>query len=188
MVQEQTTIRVVLDTRQAEGELRGLVRQSASTVGRISSGLRRSVGRGLGVIGLGSGVGAGLAAVRGATESGFGDVIGEAFGGIGAQLSELLLGDLPAQARAARSAREETQQAFSAIVGETGKVPPEAIRYFNQIRNLNQVEETGRRKIEQETRFRGPQVDDLIDRLLKGIGVLLSEAAGVIANRLNPLR
>lgn len=186
MVRNETTIRVVLDTTQAKGELQGLTRRSAATIGRISSSLRQSVGRGLGVVGLGSGVGAGLAAVRGATESGFGDAIGEAFGGIGAQISQALLGNLPAEARAARSAREETIQAFGALVGETGEIPAGARNYFDQIRSLRQVEESGRLKIEQDDQLRGPGATELIDRILKGIGEALAKAVDALADRLNP--
>ncbi len=182
----EAKVRVRIDTSRAKGELRALLRQSARTAGQVSGAVRGAVGRGLGAVGLGGGIGAGLAATRAATQSGFGDVIGESLGGLGAQLSEFFLGDLDEKARATRAAREETIQAFGAIAGQQGAVPPEARNFFQQVRTLRQQEETGRELFERDERFRGPGIGELIDRIMEGIGNLLSEAVDALAAKLNP--
>lgn len=186
MVNSDATIRVVLDTSQAKSELRDLVRQSAETSGRASSTLRQRINQGLGVVGLGTGIGAGVAAVRGATESGIGDVIGESLGGLGAQLAQTFLGSLDEDARATRSAREETIQAFGAIAGQTDRIPPGARDFFNQVKSVRLQEERGREIFQRDDDFRGPGVGDLIDRILDGIGELVSQAVDALADRLNP--
>ena len=186
----ETKIRVRLDTRQAKSDLNSLTREGIATAGRVGSRLRGAVGAGLnrslGAIGLGGGVGAGLAAVRGATESSFGDVIGEAFGGFGEEFErDLGLQNLGEQARASKSAREETIAAFALQAGQLGRVPPGAKAYFDQIRQIRAQEEAGRNIFEDPANgFRGPGVGEVTDRLLEGVGNLLSEAVDALANKL----
>lgn len=182
---DEVKIRVRLDTRQARGELDGFVREGAKTAGRVAGRLRRSVGRGLGLVGAGAAVGTGLAAVRGASASGLGDVIGEHFGALGAQIAETIFGSLDEEARATKSAREETIQAFGAIAGARGAIPPGAANWFAQVRALRVEEERGRELFERDTRFR-PESDigDLVTRIMSGIGELLSQAVGALGDRL----
>ena len=63
MARDEAKVRVRLDTRRAQSELRGLLTESRRTAGRIGSKLRGTVGRGLGVVGLGAGIGTGRNAV-----------------------------------------------------------------------------------------------------------------------------
>lgn len=187
----ETKIRVRLDTAQAKSDLNSLSREGLRAAGRVGNQLRASVstglGRTLGAVGLGGGIGAGLAAVRGATESSFGDVIGEAFGGIGFDLEQTLLGDLGEKARADKAAREETISAFGLIAGQTGRVPPGAKAYFDQIRSIRAQEEAGRKIFEDPANgFRSVSASQLIDQLLSGIGELLAKAADALAAKLNP--
>ena len=188
MARDEAKVRVKLDTREAKGELRGLTHSARAAAGRVGAGIRRTVGRGLGAVGLGAGIGAGLAAVRGATASGFGDVIGESLGAIGAQLSRAVLGELPSDARAAKSAREDTIAAFGAIAGHTGRIPPGAKNYFDQIKALRFEQEEGRRLFEEDTKFHGPGIEKLMDRIMEGIGKLLTQAVDALAEKLNPFR
>lgn len=185
---EEAKVRVKLDTREAKSTLEGLTRSGAAVAVRVGGSVRRAVGRGMGVVGLGAAIGSGVAAVRGATASGFGDVIGEALGGYGAQLSRAILGEMPSDARAAKSSREDTIAAFGAIAGHTGKVPPGAQNYFNQIKALRFKEEEGRRLFEEDARFRGPGIEDMLGRIMDAIGTLLSEAVDNLAGKLNPFR
>lgn len=187
MARDEAKVRVRLDTSAARGDLRALTRTAANVAGRVGQGLRRSVGRGLGAVGLGGGVGAGLAAVRGATQSGLGDVIGEAFGGIGARLAQTLFGDLDETAKADKRAREETIQAFGTIAGATGKIPEGAVNWFNSVQSLRLQEEKGRELFEQDDNFRSTSAGDLVDRVMSGLGVLISEAVDALAKKLNPL-
>lgn len=187
---DETKVKVRLDTRQAKGELSGLVRESARTAGRVSSNIRATVGKGLGFVGIGAGVGTGLAAVRGATQSGIGDVIGEAFGPLAAQLKGLVLGPLTADAAGSRAAREETIQAFGAIAGSMnggrGGIPPGAVEWFNNVKSLRVLEETGREAFEKDTRFSGAGVDELLKRLLAGFKTIIEGAAQKIIEGLVP--
>ena len=91
---QETKVKVRLDTRQAKSQLTGLVRESARSAGRLTNNIRSVVGKGLGAVGMGTAIGTGISAVRGATESGVGDVIGESLGGFGKMAEEFFLGDL----------------------------------------------------------------------------------------------
>lgn len=173
---EETKVRVRIDTKQAKAELGGLVREGAKTAGKVASGIRATVGRGLGAVGFGAAFGTGVSAVRGATESGVGDVVGEALGGFGSELSEFILGDLPAEAKASRAAREETIQAFGAIAGARGSIPPGARQFFESVKTLRIEEEKGRREIEQDRQFRGPGIGDLVSKIGTVIGQELTKA------------
>lgn len=183
---DETKVKVRLDTRQAKTELGGLVRESARAAGKVASGIRSTVGRGLGVVGFGAAFGTGVSAVRGATESGVGDVVGEALGGIGAQLSEFFLGDLNEEAKAAKAARAETIEAFGAIAGGMnggkGGIPPGAQEFFASVKSLRQQEERGREMFERDDRFRGPGIGDLISRLGTMIGDELTNACDYLAS------
>lgn len=187
MARDEAKVRVRLDTGQAKSDLRGLVREAQNSSGRVAAGVRNALGRGFRAIGLGAGIGTGLAAVRGATQSGFGDVIGEAFGGFGANLAEFFLGDLDDKARAARAAREETIQAFGTITGITGSVPPGARAFFDSVRTLRLQEEEGRGIIERDERFRGPGIGEFVDRIMAKVGEIIAQAVDALAEKLNPV-
>jgi len=184
---DEAKVRVRLDTKGAKGDLGGLVRQGKAAAGRIGSNLQGAVRGGMGIgksIGVGAGIGAGLAAVKGASSSGIGDLIGESFGGIGASLNEFFLGDIDDKARAAKSAREETINAFGAIAGQTNQIPPGAQQFFNQVKGLRENEEKGRSLFEQNDNFRGPGVGAMIDRIGTMLGGLLSDAVDALADKL----
>lgn len=185
---DDAKVRVRLDTTQAKQELIGLTTEAARTTGRIGSWVRGKVSRGLGLVGVGTAVGTGIAAIRGATEGGIGDVFSEALSPLGTQLEKALLGDLSLDARASKAAREETIQAFGAIAGAQNRVPPEARSYFAAIKSLRLQEETGRRLFESNTDFFGPGIGDVIGRIMTGLGELLSKAVDELAGKLNPFK
>jgi hypothetical protein len=183
---QETKVKVRLDTRQAKSQLTGLVRESARSAGRLTNNIRSVVGKGLGAVGMGTAIGTGISAVRGATESGVGDVIGEALGGFGKMAEEFFLGDLNEDARASRTAREETIQAFGAIAGARGEIPPEARQFYNSIKTLRMDEERGRELFETDTQMRGPGIDKVIDRIMGGFATLVSDAMTRLIDALNP--
>lgn len=185
---DELKIRVTLDTTQAKSDLTGLTHEAARTAGGIASSLKDTVGKGLGVVGLGTAVGAGAAALRGSTESGVGDVVGEALGGYGKQLERFFLGDLGMDARASRSAREESIQAFGAIAGAQNKIPPGAKAFFDSVKSLRMQEERGRQLFEENNDFRGPGIGDLVERIMKGVGELVAKAVDALADKLNPFK
>ncbi len=188
MARDESNVRVRLDTSRAKGELRGLVKDSERAAGRVSGSVRGAISRGFGLVGAGAAIGTGLSAVRGATESGIGDVVGEAFGGIGHRIAEFLLGDLNEKAKATRAAREETIQAFGAIAGHTGSIPPGAKTFFDQVAALREEQEKGRELFQGDERFRGPGIDQFLKRIVDALTGLLSDAVSELASRLNPFR
>jgi len=178
-------IKVQLDTKQALAQLRDLTKKGAATAGRIGGKIRGVVGRGLGAVGLGGAIGAGLGAVQGATASGVGDIAGEVFGGIGANINDRFLGDHDDNARANKGAREEVVKAFGAIAGHRGSVPPEAEKYFQQVKALRLEQEKGRSLIEGDSRFRTTDGGDVVDRIMGESKKLLWEAVEVLGTKLS---
>lgn len=181
---DETKVRVRIDTTQAKSELAGLVKDARTASGKVSKIYRSTIGRGLNAVGLGVGFGAGVEAIRGATASGVGDVVGEALGGLGVQLEQMFLGNLGQDARASRAAREESIQALGAIAGAQNKIPPGAKAFFDSVKSLRLQEERGRTLFEMNDDFRGPGIGDLIDRVMRGFADLLSKAVDALADKL----
>lgn len=186
---QETKVKITLDTRQAQSDLRNLTQQSSRTSMKIGKRLRGVVRGGLRMTGLGVGIGAGVQAVRGASESGFGDVFGELLGGVGAQLAETIFGDLDETARATKSAREETIQAFGSIAGSMnggkGGIPPGAREFFSNVRSLRMDEERGREIFEREFRA-DTEIGDIITRIIEGLGTLIDAGFTRLGEILNP--
>lgn len=185
---DEAKIKVRLETKGAKGDLKDLTKSVKRTGKRIRTGYRATVGRGLGIVGLGGGIGLGAAALRGPTSSGFGDVISEAFGHLGAQLSRELLGDLPEKAASARAAREETIQAFGyqagLMNGGKGGIPPGSRSYFDNIRHHHEIEERGRRLFAEDPNFTGPKFDAILKKIVAAIGQLLKDAVAELVRQL----
>jgi len=185
---EEVKVRVRLDTRQAKGELRDMTRDAESTAGRVSGGIRRALGRGLRAVGFGAAIGSGIAAVRGATESGIGDVVGESLGGIGAQLAQFFLGDLDDKARSSRRAREEAIATFGTVAGIRNEISPGMRNWFDATQKRMEKEERGRQLFERDEQFRGPGLDDLVTRIMQGLAGLLKTAVQELLSGLNPIK
>lgn len=158
MGRSETKVRVRLDTRQAKGELQGFVRESARTAGKVAGGISAAVGRGIGLVGVGGLIGTGLAAVKGPVGSGIGDVLGEAFGGVGARISDWAMGDLAPEARASKSAREQTKNAFAMLAGMPGWDKKDAVGYYRAVHEIALQKEKGAKRIEMDPDFRYEEV------------------------------
>lgn len=181
---QEVSVRVRLDTGPAQTELRNLEKQGQTAGARVSSRVRGAVAKGLGAVGLGAGVGVGIAALKGSTASGISDVIGESLGGLGKAIEFSLLGELGEQARADAAARSETAQAFGAIAGRTGAIPPGAKSFFDQVRALRGEEEKGRGLFERDAQFRTVSMDKVISTISENIEKLLRQAVGWLADEL----
>ncbi len=188
MATDETRVKVILEVAEAMRELDRLSEKGEKWSDNVVSKTSSGVSRGLAAVGLGGGIGMGMAAIRGATESGFSDVISEAFGGIGARLEEAVFGDQSLDSRAKRTTREEAIQAFGAIAGAQGKIPPGVKNWFDSVKSLHMNEEKGRRMFETNDDFRGAGVMELIDKLVAGFRQLFSEAVDALANKLNPFK
>lgn len=177
-------IRVQLDTSDAQREMDRMAKGALAAGGRVATAVKGHVMRGLGYVGLGTAVGSGIAALRGATQAGVGDVMSEAFGGIGLDIAEGLLGDLNERARASKSARDETIGAFSQIVGATGKIPAQAATFYEGVRALAMEREKGREILERE--FRDVGVTDIVGRVIDGFRAAVQQGVEWLAEKLNP--
>lgn len=182
---QEAKVRVRIDTAQAKADLQGLTQNAAAAGGRIGDSVRSAFGRGIQSINPVSGVGGATAsALRSPLQTGVSDVVGEAFGGWGVAAERFFLGDMGAEARAARSAREDTIATFGTVAGMTGRVPQAARNYFEQLTSLNMNQEKGRMMLEEQLRTMDP--GSLVDRLLKGIGEELAKAVERLREILNP--
>lgn len=183
---QETKVKVRLDTRQAKGELNNLSRDSKRTAGKLGQNIRSVVGRGMSAVGLGAGIGAGISAVKGAATSGAGDIISESVGAYAEMAQQMIFGDMREGARASRTAREETIQAFGAIAGSRGEIPPEARQFYASIKSLRMDEEKGRTLFEADPMMRGPGIEKIIDRITSGLGEMLNDAMTRLLGALNP--
>ena len=183
---DETKFRVKLDASRAKSELGSLVREGARAAGKVASGIRATVGKGIGAVGFGAAVGTGISAVRGATEGGVGDIVGESLSSLGANIAEFFLGDLNEDAKASKSAREETIQAFGAIAGSMnggkGGVPPGSFEFYTNVKSLRMQEERGREVFETNKDFHGPGIGDLVSRIGSVIGKELSNAVDYLVS------
>lgn len=181
---EETKVRVKLETEQAEGALEKLVREGTRSAGKVAGTVSSAVGKGLGMIGMGAGIATGLAAVRGATESGFGDVIGEAFGGIGAQLEKMLLGELSVDAKASSMTRNDLMQNFAYSIGRNGGVTAAATQWYDAQFRTNRHIAVGQQIIQSSEQFRKVNMDDIFTRVKKVFSELFQEAVDNLVSKL----
>ena len=109
MVSEAVT-KVRLDTSVAGRALEALTKKAGASARKVGANIRGAVARGLGGLSLGAGVGAGLAAIKGSTSSGFGDILSVATSGIGESINEFAFGSADETARAKKRALTDIQQ------------------------------------------------------------------------------
>ncbi len=184
MAADKAKIRVALDISQAKASLKEIATAGKRVGRRINKEYSRWISRPLGFVGLGGGIGLGMAAVRGATQSGFGDVIGESFSVLGAQLEDFFLGDLAAKSRAGLKARNEVIQDWSFIAHRRGEIPPESKVAFD-VRSARYLEqELGAKMYRSSTDFQGVTLDQLIDKIMTGLRNIMSEAVDALLERL----
>lgn len=172
-----TKITVTLDTGQAQRQLKTLESSAEKSAGRVSDRVRKTIRSGARALGTGVGIGTGVAAVRGAVQSGAGDVFGEAFGLIGEQITDFLFGDLAAEARGKKLAREDAIRLFGLQAGREGQIPQAAVEYLEQQSQFRIDQATGERLFNTDPRFSGPGIDDIFARLRD----LLIDAADRVA-------
>jgi len=180
----ETKYRVRLDTRQARGDLRGMMRDAKRTAGAVGQRIRSTVGAGMRFAGVGAAIGGGIGAIRSAASSGIGDILGETTSQLGFKLGEYVSGDLNEQARAAKSAREETIQAFALQAGTLGQVPQGAKAFFNSIRDIRETRARGEEIIRGDSSFYGPGAGDLAGKLRSGLGDALRDGFNVLKSTL----
>jgi hypothetical protein len=187
MSEREVVIKVRLDTGPAEVSLEDLNRKAETKGRNMLQRIRGAVGMGVRAVGIGAGIGIATSALRTPTSSGFGDVIGEAFGGIGKQIEMWALGDMGQTARADRYAREMTKDAFAQHVGmaqDKGPVMDRAKAYFNAVQALRLNAEKGIDAIEKDDAFRSTDPVKLMDQIASKIKELLTDAVDLLWRKL----
>lgn len=118
---------------------------------------------------VGNPVGMATGQLAAPTQTAVGGMFGETFGRFGSQMAAKAFGTGGPEADAAKRAREETIQAFGMIAGATGQIPAGAKEFFDQIKQLREMETRGRQMFETGDEYYGPGVGKLIDSLGKSI-------------------
>lgn len=179
MARDEASVKVRLKTRQAKSDLRGLMTEAKGTAGAIGGSLRSTVGRGLGVIGLGVGIGAAISAVRGPTESGIGALASQLFGGFGATGARNVFGNLPGEARASIRASAEITRAEGHIAGIRGKTLPGMMDRFEQLRELYMPQEVGKDMVSRELSIE--MTKTMVKPILRSMGNMFAKWLGELA-------
>jgi len=161
----EAVVRVKLDTRAAKSDLADLTKTAGGVAGKLGSGIQSALGTGVRSLGIGAAIGAGISAVRGPTDGGVSDLMGEAFGGIGAQIENWAFGDLAPEARAARQAREQTEQAFAG----SKEITQRSVNFFDQTKGRILEIEKSRAMFERDDRFRGPGFEKIAEKVIDSI-------------------
>ena len=158
---KETKVRVRLDTKQAKSEMREVRREGERTAGGLSGGLSSAIRAGFAFTGAGAAFAGGMAAVKGATQSGFGDAFGGAFGMLAQSFNDFLLGSIDDEERAIRSAREATISAF----GQTTDLAtsPAAKRFFSDTKAIELEKEKARSAIMGDPAFQGMGFEELAE-------------------------
>ena len=177
----ETKVKVRLDTRVAKKALVALTKQAKATSGRVASELKGAVTSGFG---MGAGFGAGVAAIKGATAGGVGDVVRDSLGGYGAELSEFLLGDLDDAGRAKKATRDEIADSFASVVSRQGGISPSIKGAFENLYTNRLHEEIGKGVIEREEAFGGKAAGEMVDKISSSIKDALKEAADYLLGKM----
>ncbi len=166
----EAVVRVKLDTRAAKSDLADLTKTAGGVAGKLGSGIQSALGSGVRALGIGTAIGAGIAAVRGPTAGGVSDIFGEALGGLGAKLEHWALGDLAPEARAAKQAREQTEQAFAG----SKEITQRSINFFDQTKGRILEVEKSRAMFERDDRFHGPGFEKIAEKILESLTTAIS--------------
>lgn len=130
MASNEAKVKVRVDTRQAKGELRGLTKEGAKASRGVGAGLRSVMGRGFAVLGIGAGIGAAAALLKGPTQGGISAIFGQTFGAAGHVFAQGMLGEKGFEAQGRAKALGEIAQLYGPIRGITGKEPQGAFENF----------------------------------------------------------
>jgi hypothetical protein len=171
MARDEAKVKVRLDTKQAKGELRGLTQEGAKAAGRVGAGIRSTLSRGIGAVGLGVGIGAGMAALRGATQSGLTSIITQTLGGLGQRFAQGTLGaENLAKAAGGAQALQEILGGYSQVVGHRdpkAPLPRGMISDFQQRERYHTETARGAGRILRDPQFRNEAAQWLDNKTTK---------------------
>ena len=175
---DEAKTRVVLNTQQAKAQLRSLVDDAKDAGQSIRKVYRSTIGKGLNAIGLGGAFGAGMQAIKGATEGSVGDIFGEALGPLGQVISHFFFGNMGEDARASKAAREDAINTFGAVAGAQHwqSIPPGVRNWEESMKRIHLQREMGKTLFESDPKMHGPNLEEVIKRIMEGIGTLVRDA------------
>lgn len=183
MSEREVVIKVRLDTGPAEVALTDLNRKAETKGRNMLQQIRGAVGMGVRAVGIGAGIGMVSGALRTPTSSGFGDVIGEAFGGMGRQLETWAIGSMGQEARASSYARDMMKETFKYHIKDEqddGPAFQQAKRYYEAVRKLRLSAEKGIDAIEKNEAFRSVTPGQLIDKIAEKIKEIMVNAVDLL--------
>lgn len=176
---QEAVIRVRLDADEARQSLRDLGKEGEDAGKKSGSKLKERFKKGAKAVGLGAAFGAGYQATVGASSSGVGDIVGEAFGPLAAAVDQWVFGDLAPLARASRQAREETISAFSVLGKDAASDQSKA--FYEQVTQLRLQTELGAREIRKSFSFGD---EDVMEKLFTKFGELIGQGVEKLAELL----
>jgi hypothetical protein len=188
MAVDETKVRLRLDVEPAKGELDKLTDAAKTARTKISSYYHSTIGAGLSAVGLGGLFATGIAAVRGATESGIGDVLGDAFQTLAKRFQHQIMGDQALEARANTASREDGIAAFGMIAGARKQagvagLPTGAAAYFSSRKAVHMQLEAGRDVFESDPSLH-LDWEKVLVRIKDGILDLLYKAVDYMIGKL----
>ena len=163
---QKAKVKIELDTGPGKAELRKLAKEGEASAGRVNDSMSQGFGRAA-ALGAVAGAGFGLAQRAASRLAGFiPDAISEGTVGIRAHFDSRFGGP---DARAARSAREQTKAAYSEIVGrmKEPQITPEIRNYYNNVRDRREISEKGGAAIDKE--LGGDILQEALDGLISAI-------------------
>jgi hypothetical protein len=167
---EKAEVEVKLDTSRAKQALDGLVRQAGVQAKKIGGMISGGIKRGIAATGIDFDVGSQMkSAFSGPTNSAVSDIISEAVTPYANQFMTQIFGDMPVEARAARSARDDLISTFGMTVGRTDTITPGMQAYFNNMKQVKQYQEHGRMVIESNPAFYGQSLPNIIEKVVSSI-------------------
>lgn len=156
-----SSVRLRLDTSQAQAELQRLVSTAQGAANQMGSSIRKKafVGSALGGFagsafgrrrgGFGSMMGMGGASMLGSG----GDILNASLSQLKNQLDKFLFGDKGPEARAATRAQDDIVKTMAMAAGLSGSVPPVAKDIFDARRQIFEAEEKGAQMIRTSDAF-----------------------------------
>lgn len=184
---EETVIRVRLDTKPATQALDGLLKQSKLTSEALEKNLkdalsaqemnpRQKLRR--------RAVGLAKSSVSGVAGGSFSDLVGEQFLSLGRNIEDFIFGDTAKEARAQRSARQQSYDVFALQAGILNREPPGARQWMDNVARIETYKQKGQHVLDTAEGFSYKGIEELLQRFIDGIGGYISAGFKELAKRI----
>lgn len=184
---ETAEVEVQIDTSRAKQALDGLVKQAGIQAKKIGGMISGGIKRGIAASGIDFDVGSQMkSAFSGPTNSAVSDIISETVTPYANQFMNSIFGDMPVEARAARSARDDLISTFGMTAGRMDNITPGMMAYFENQKQVRQYEEHGRMMIESNPAFYGQALPNLIDKVVTQLVAAIGKGFDKLLEGLSP--